>query len=438
MDQPKWLEAAWAELGQREVAGRAANPRIRAYFRDAKRPETLSDEVPWCAAFLGACLERAGIAGTGSLMARSYLGWGEPIEKAKLGAVAVLSRGSDPALGHTGFLIGGTDANVVLLGGNQNDAVTVHAFPRSRLLGFRWPALAGPGSSPRLPPSEEDPADSGFDTALAHVLEMEGGWSDDRHDPGGPTNKGITLAVFAVWRRATLDERTLGALRQQLRAIGDDEVRAIYRARYWEPSRAALLPAGLALMHFDASVNHGVGGAARMLQKAVDVTVDGEIGPETRAAITAAPAGRTVAAYAEIRRRRYRALPHFWRFGRGWLRRVDRTVAAAEALASPPAKEFQHRKGNPEMTNAVEKSVAGKWWPESMTVWGTIITALATVLPAVGPLIGLDITGELVRQAGHIVHAIQAVSGLVGIALTIYGRVRASEPLARREINVRV
>ena len=37
-----------------------------------------------------------------------------------------------------------------------------------------------------------------FDQALAHVLEMEGGFSDDAYDPGGPTNYGITLAVYAA------------------------------------------------------------------------------------------------------------------------------------------------------------------------------------------------------------------------------------------------
>ena len=35
-----------------------------------------------------------------------------------------------------------------------------------------------------------------------------------------------------------------------------------------------------------------------------------------------------------------------------------------------------------------------------MTIWGALITALATVLPAIGPLVGLDITPELVRQLG--------------------------------------
>ena len=48
-------------------------------YADVGHPEIDNDEVAWCAAFLGACLERAGIGSTRSLMARSYLGWGQAL-----------------------------------------------------------------------------------------------------------------------------------------------------------------------------------------------------------------------------------------------------------------------------------------------------------------------------------------------------------------------
>ena len=60
-------------------------------------PQVDNDEIAWCAAFLGSCLERAGIASTRSLLARSYLAWGEPLGDPHYGAIAVLSRTSDPA-----------------------------------------------------------------------------------------------------------------------------------------------------------------------------------------------------------------------------------------------------------------------------------------------------------------------------------------------------
>jgi len=435
MDQPRWLACAWGELGQHEVRGAADNSHIRAFYRDAGHSESLHDEVPWCAAFVGACLERAGLAGTGSLMARSYLRWGAPVDEGRFGAVAVLSRGSDPNAGHVGFLLGETEAHIILLGGNQGDAVTVAGFPKARVLGYRWPQEAQAAAAEPRPEPERDAAL--FEQALAHVLEMEGGYTDDPYDPGGPTNRGITLRVYAAWKGVPAD----AGLRQELRHIPDATVSAIYAARYWTPAGCDELASALAFFHFDAAVNHGVTGAIRLLQQAVGTDVDGEIGPLTHAAIAAYPVAETLNAYADVRRRRYRALPHFWRFGRGWLRRVDTALARALQIAeaAPAASSLSpsQQKGPSDMP--ASSTPTTKWWGQSVTIWGTIITALSTVLPAVGPIIGIDITSDLVRQAGEqIVQTVQAIGGLIGLAMTIYGRVRAAGPLTRRDMTVKL
>ena len=71
-----------------------------------------------------------------------------------------------------------------------------------------------------------------------------------------------------------------------------------------------------------------------------------------------------------------------------------------------------------------------KWWGHSMTVWGIVMTTLSAVLPTIGPLLGLNVTAELVQQLGdQIVAVVQALGALVGTVLTIYGRVRANLPL---------
>jgi uncharacterized protein (TIGR02594 family) len=106
MEQPGWMAEAWTHLFARERQGRVHNPEILAFFRDAGHGGIGSDEVPWCAAFVGACLERGGVSGSGSLTARSYLGWGETLARGRLGAIAVFRRGSDPSAGHVGFLVG--------------------------------------------------------------------------------------------------------------------------------------------------------------------------------------------------------------------------------------------------------------------------------------------------------------------------------------------
>lgn len=462
MDQPDWLLWAWREIGVREVAGSRDNERILEMFKDAGHAAIDNDEVAWCAAFLGACLERSGKRSTRSLMARSYLQWGQQIETARLGSVAVLSRGSDPSLGHVGFVVGEADAHVFLLGGNQADAVSVAAFEKSRVLAYRWPdepqvaVAAQPDGRPGSETTQKEP----FDIALAHVLEMEGGYSDDPHDPGGPTNKGITLSVYARWIGERIEPATRGRLLSQLKGIADTMVREIYETRYWVPADCARMPPALALLHFDTAVNHGVGTAIRMLQEAVGANVDGEVGPQTRASIAGKPLAETLVAYAEIRRERYRGLAHFWRFGRGWMRRVDfslfragelgdadaRHSAQAAAPRAEPAKRPQQstteQKGDskmPDTMTTTKTQPPAKWWGESMTIWGVLITAASTVLPTIGPLLGLDISAEMVRQVGEqVLHVMQALGGVLGTLLAIYGRVRAQGPIERRLVSMKV
>jgi len=78
-----------------------------------------------------------------------------------------------------------------------------------------------------------------------------------------------------------------------------------------------------------------------------------------------------------------------------------------------------------------------KWWGNSITIWGAIVTALSTVLPALAPLIGLNITADLVRQLGTDIVAVgQAVGGLAGTIMAIYGRVRATAQIERRQFTV--
>jgi uncharacterized protein (TIGR02594 family) len=440
-DQPAWLAAAWRELGQKEIAGASDNGRIAAYFREAGHPHVYDDETPWCAAFTGAMLERAGHRSTRSLRARSYLNWGVALEVAKTGAVAVLSRGRDPALGHVGFVVGLTDDAVVLLGGNQSNAVTVQRFPRSRLLGLRWPGEPAAHPAKR---NEGSAPNEAFETALAHVLKMEGGFSDDPYDPGGPTNFGITLRTYATHVGRTIDPSSRSVLLAELRAIRPETVRAIYLKRYWTPARCVDLEAGLALMHFDAAVNHGVRGAIRLLQQAVRVEADGQIGPLTRRAIAEAETAAVILRYAALREERYRALPHFWRFGRGWLNRVAATKAAAIAAKKAPA-QAPRAPSHPSTVANGEKVMIdpqhgqSKWWGNSLTVWGALVTAAAAILPALGPIIGLDITSETVRQIGSDVGAIaQAVAGVIGTLMTLYGRARATAPLVRRDLNVKL
>lgn len=91
------------------------------------------------------CFAQVDIQGTGSALARSWLEWGESLDRPQLGCVAVLHRG-DPQdwRGQVGFFLRADHEHVFLLGGNPLDQVREHAYPLSFVLQYRWPS--GPAS----------------------------------------------------------------------------------------------------------------------------------------------------------------------------------------------------------------------------------------------------------------------------------------------------
>lgn len=135
-----WMEHARAAIGVKEAPGAASNPTVLQYYADAGVPQS-SDAIPWCSAFCGAELKAAGYKPSGSLMARSYLDWGQKLDKPRKGCIVVLKRGAPPS-GHVGFLEAWNSHSIKVLGGNQSDAVTIASFSRATVLGYRWPQVA--------------------------------------------------------------------------------------------------------------------------------------------------------------------------------------------------------------------------------------------------------------------------------------------------------
>ena len=88
--------------------------------------------TPWCAAFVGKCLEAWNIETTGDLRARSYADWGQECGGI-YGAVAVFKT-------HVGFV----QPDGKLLGGNQGNMVKLSNLDwyhkNMEFLGYRWPA----------------------------------------------------------------------------------------------------------------------------------------------------------------------------------------------------------------------------------------------------------------------------------------------------------
>lgn len=137
---PGWLDCAREYIGVREVPGQLHSEIIVSWWETMKAPFR-NDETPWCAAFVGAVLEECGIKSTRSPAARSYLKHGKAIVRPAVGSIVVFWRGNRQGWsGHVGFIVGkDEDGNLMVLGGNQGNAVSVKPFSVDRVLGYRWP-----------------------------------------------------------------------------------------------------------------------------------------------------------------------------------------------------------------------------------------------------------------------------------------------------------
>ena len=110
-----------------------------------------------------------------------------------------------------------------------------------------------------------------FNDAVNLVLKHEGGYVNDKDDPGGETNMGISKKAYP-----TLN----------IKELTEQDVKDIYYEDYWLKARCNKLPLKLQTIFFDMVVNMGKSRAVKILQKSINakgnkIAVDGGIGPMT-------------------------------------------------------------------------------------------------------------------------------------------------------------
>lgn len=172
-----------------------------------------------------------------------------------------------------------------------------------------------------------------FARSLKAVLKHEGGYVNHPSDPGGATNKGITIATF---RRYVKPGGTIA----DLKAITNDQVATVYRRRFWDAVRGSELPDGVDFAVFDFAVNSGPSRAIRYLQRVIGVKQDGVIGPATMAAVKSRMAATIINDLCDARLAFMKAIKKgtLWKtFGRGWSRRVSEVRSMALDMAARPA-----------------------------------------------------------------------------------------------------
>lgn len=165
-----------------------------------------------------------------------------------------------------------------------------------------------------------------FDIFLPILLKNEGGYVDDPDDPGGETNKGITMNTFSHCSHALLGVDPTSA---NLKALTDAQAGIIYKSRYWNPMQGdAFTLQDLANIVCDFYVNAGTH-ATSLLQTVINklgakVVVDGTLGPASMQALAALNQITVYDQYKQGRIDYYQQLAtKYPKFLDGWLNRVN-------------------------------------------------------------------------------------------------------------------
>jgi uncharacterized protein (TIGR02594 family) len=137
---PSFIKNAKTEIG---LNAKTDRQKLKTELSQANKQTVDPAFIPWCAAWANKVLADAGMPGTDSLMARSFLAWGHPVSGVpKVGDVVVMRRGRNRYAGHVGFFYGFVDdatgiKKVAVLGGNQGESVSISYYPISRVIAYR-------------------------------------------------------------------------------------------------------------------------------------------------------------------------------------------------------------------------------------------------------------------------------------------------------------
>ena len=164
-----------------------------------------------------------------------------------------------------------------------------------------------------------------FEKSLDLVLAHEGGYTNHLSDPGGRTNLGVTQQVWENYVGHKVDET-------EMRSFTKELVAPLYRKEYWDAVHGDQLPSGADYLAFDFAVNAGAFRSIKTIQRALNITADGIIGPVTVKAIQDTNAEEFINNFTNAKESFYRSLANFPTFGRGWLNRVAESKKAAEEM----------------------------------------------------------------------------------------------------------
>lgn len=176
------LEVASMELGVHEIRGNTHEKRILEYARESGFQWVKDDETPWCSIFMNWVAKESGFERSNSAAARSWLNVGTPISNPEPGDIVIFWRESIHShLGHVGVFLGYSKdgSRVYVLGGNQGDSVSISAYGKDQILGFRRLRATNNSNSVVVPQVKLKKGDKGL-----HVSHLQDALKAAGFNPG--------------------------------------------------------------------------------------------------------------------------------------------------------------------------------------------------------------------------------------------------------------
>lgn len=184
---------------------------------------------------------------------------------------------------------------------------------------------------------------SNYDHCEDLVLVSEGGYTNDRRDPGGPTNWGITIYDARLyWKH--------NAQAEDVRNMPKAVAQMIYRKKYWNALDCDDLPSGLDYTVFDYGVNSGIARSGRVLRRCIGFAVnDWHVTSEVIAAVNKRDIKLLIGEINTERLKFLEGLSTWSHFGRGWAARVRSVRTASLQLQdvgkTTPSVEIAYQVG---------------------------------------------------------------------------------------------
>ena len=158
------------------------------------------------------------------------------------------------------------------------------------------------------------------------ILSWEGGYSSHPNDPGGPTNRGVTLAT---WKIYGYDKDGDGDIdKDDVKIISEyDAIYEVMKPMFWDKCKAdQIVDQSVANIIVDWIWMSGFG-KIKNIQRLVGVKDDGIVGPKTIAAINNKDPKKLFGQIWNARKRFYESLcsskPKMKVFLKGWMNRLN-------------------------------------------------------------------------------------------------------------------